>query len=68
MRGSRSPSGESEITLLTTGDIVAIRQLKGSDLPGYDDAVERAIRHAAPFPLKRDVDVDVTVIIRLRPI
>lgn len=59
---------EFELALLTTGEIVAIRRLKDSDLPGYDDAVERAIRHAAPFPLKRDVNVNRTVIIRLLPI
>ncbi len=57
-----------EVDLLPTGEILAVKLLKPSGLPGYDAAVERAIRHTDPFPRKRDGTVDRTVIIRFRPV
>lgn len=57
-----------QVELLPTGEILAVRRLKASGLPGYDEAVERAIRRTDPFPRKRDGSVDRTVIIRFRPI
>jgi len=39
-----------------------------SGLPGYDEAVERAIRRTDPFPRRRDGTVERTVIIRFRPV
>lgn len=59
---------EFQVDLLPTGEIMAVRKLKASGLPGYDEAVERAIRRTDPFPRKRDGSVDRTVIIRFRPV
>ena len=59
---------EFQVDLLPTGEILAVRKLKASGLPGYDEAVERAIRRTDPFPRKRDGTVDRTVIIRFRPV
>ena len=57
-----------QVDLLPTGEILAVRRLKASGLPGYDEAVERAIRRTDPFPRKRDGTVDRTVIIDFRPV
>jgi colicin import membrane protein len=57
-----------QVDLLPTGEILAVRLLKPSGLPGYDAAVERAIRRTDPFPRKRDGTVESTVIIRFRPV
>jgi len=59
---------EFQVDLLPTGEILAVRKLKASGLPGYDEAVERAIRRTDPFPRKRDGTVERTVIIRFRPV
>ena len=57
-----------EVDLLPTGEILAVRLVKPSGLPGYDAAVERAIRRTDPFPRKADGSVDRTVPIRFRPV
>jgi colicin import membrane protein len=57
-----------QVDLLPTGEILAVKKLKASGLPGFDEAVERAIRRTDPFPRKRDGTVDRTVIIRFRPV
>ncbi len=57
-----------QVDLLPTGEILAVRLLKPSGLPGYDAAVERAIRRTDPFPRKRDGTMERTVIIRFRPV
>lgn len=57
-----------QVDLLPTGEILSVKRLKASGLPGYDDAVERAIRRTDPFPRKRDGSVDRSVIIRFRPV
>jgi colicin import membrane protein len=59
---------EFQVDLLPTGEILAVKKLKASGLPGYDEAVERAIRRTDPFPRKRDGTVERTVIIRFRPV
>ena len=57
-----------QVDLMPTGEILAVRRLKASGLPGYDEAVERAIRRTDPFPRKRDGTIERTVIIRFRPV
>ncbi len=57
-----------QVDLLPTGEILTVRRLRASGLPGYDEAVERAIRRTDPFPRKRDGTVERTVIIRFRPV
>jgi colicin import membrane protein len=65
-----SPSiyADFEVDLLPTGEILAVRLVKPSGLPGYDAAVERAIRRTDPFPRKPDGTVDRTVSMRFRPV
>jgi colicin import membrane protein len=63
-----SVHAEFQVDLLPTGEILAVKKLKASGLPGYDEAVERAIRRTDPFPRKRDGTVERTVIIRFRPV
>jgi colicin import membrane protein len=65
-----SPSvyADFEVDLLPTGEILAVRLTRPSGLPGYDAAVERAIRRTDPFPRKPDGSVDRTVPMRFRPV
>jgi colicin import membrane protein len=65
---SASVQAVFQVDLLPTGEILAVRKLKASGLPGYDEAVERAIRRTDPFPRKRDGTVDRSVIIEFRPV
>ncbi|MCS7100721.1 MAG: TonB C-terminal domain-containing protein [Burkholderiaceae bacterium] len=57
-----------QVELLPSGEVAAIRFLKPSGLPGYDEAVERAIRRTDPFPRKPDGTIDRTIVIRFRPV
>jgi colicin import membrane protein len=57
-----------QVDLLPTGEILGVKLLKPSGLPGYDAAVERAIRRTDPFPRKSDGSVDRTVTITFRPV
>jgi len=57
-----------QVDLLPTGEILAVKVLKPSGLPGYDAAVERAIRRTDPFPRKRDGTIDRTITIDFYPV
>jgi colicin import membrane protein len=57
-----------EVDLLPTGEILAVRLIKPSGLPGYDAAVERAIRRTDPFPRKPDGSVERTMRLTFRPV
>jgi len=57
-----------DVDLLPTGEILRVRLIKSSGLPGYDAAVERAIRRTDPFPRKADGTVDRTVPLRFFPV
>lgn len=65
-----SPSihADFEVDLLPTGEILAVRLIKPSGLPGYDAAVERAIRRTDPFPRKPDGTVERTIRLTFRPV
>src|SRR5690606_14234391 len=45
-----NPAVEYTVELLPDGSVRSIRKLKSSQLPGFDEAVERAIRRSEPFP------------------
>src|SRR5690606_26263470 len=45
-----NPAVEYTVELLPDGSVRSIRKLKPSGLPGFDEAVERAIRRSEPFP------------------
>jgi colicin import membrane protein len=63
-----SVHADFEVDLLPTGEILAVRLIRPSGLPGYDAAVERAIRRTDPFPRKPDGTVDRTIRLTFRPI
>ncbi|MFO0152633.1 MAG: energy transducer TonB [Burkholderiales bacterium] len=45
-----NPSVEYVVELDPTGAVLSLRKLRPSGLPGFDEAVERAIRKSEPFP------------------
>jgi colicin import membrane protein len=45
-----NPAVEFEVDLLPDGSIAGMRKLKASGLPGWDEAVARAIEKSQPFP------------------
>lgn len=45
-----NPAVEFEVDLLPDGSIAGMRKLKSSGLPGWDEAVARAIERSKPFP------------------
>ncbi len=47
---TNNPAVEYEVDLLPDGSIAGIRKLKPSGLPGWDEAVLRAIQKSQPFP------------------
>lgn len=49
-----NPDAVFDVAILPSGDVVTIRKIKSSGNSAYDDAVERAIRAAAPLPLPKD--------------
>ncbi len=47
---SGNPPVVYHVTLDPTGDVLDLRKTQSSGVPGFDEAVERAIRKSAPFP------------------
>jgi colicin import membrane protein len=45
-----NPAVEYLVELFPGGSVRSIKKLKSSGLPGFDEAVERAIRSSDPFP------------------
>ncbi|EGF32833.1 putative tolA (transport transmembrane-like protein) [Oxalobacteraceae bacterium IMCC9480] len=45
-----NPSVEYAVELLPDGTVRGIRKLKTSGIPGFDEAVRRAIEKSQPFP------------------
>ena len=59
---------EFRVDLLPTGEQAGPPQLvKGSGLPGYDDAAERAIIRCDPFPRDQDGTVPRSLSLKLHP-
>jgi colicin import membrane protein len=57
-----------QIDQLPTGEVVRVRLVRSSGMPGYDAAVERAINRASPLPRKPDGTVSPTMTIDFRPV
>jgi len=49
-----NPEAIFDVTLLPTGEVLNVRKTKSSGHPGYDDAVERAIKKSDPLPQPDD--------------
>ena len=47
---ANNPAVEYSVDLLPDGSVRSIRKLKSSGMPGFDDAVKRAIEKSQPFP------------------
>ena len=47
---ANNPAVEYVVDLLPDGSVRSIRKVKGSGVPGFDDAVKRAIEKSQPFP------------------
>lgn len=45
-----NPAAEFEVELLPDGSIRGLSKVKSSGVPGFDEAVQRAISKSAPFP------------------
>lgn len=45
-----NPAVEYEVKLLPDGSVAGIRKIKSSGVPGFDEAVSRAIDRAQPYP------------------
>lgn len=45
-----NPAAEFSVDLLPDGSVRSIRKVKSSSVPGFDDAVKRAIEKSQPFP------------------
>jgi colicin import membrane protein len=49
-----NPEAIFDVSLLPTGEVLAVRKWKSSGHFGYDDAVERAIMKSSPLPKPDD--------------
>jgi colicin import membrane protein len=47
---ANNPAVEYAVDLLPDGSVRSIRKIKGSGVPGFDEAVRRAIEKSQPFP------------------
>jgi colicin import membrane protein len=45
-----NPAVEYEVNLLPDGSVAGIRRIKSSGMPGFDEAVRRAIEKSQPYP------------------
>jgi colicin import membrane protein len=45
-----NPTAQFQVQLLPDGSIASIRKLKSSGVPGFDEAVQRAIEKSQPYP------------------
>jgi len=59
---------EFELDLLPTGEQVAVRLTRASQLPGFDAAAERAIRRCNPIPRRTDGTVLRRFVLVVRPV
>jgi colicin import membrane protein len=62
-----NPAVEFEVKLLPDGSIAGIRKLKSSGVPGFDEAVSRAIEKSQPYPKDKNGSVPSSFIGVHRP-
>lgn len=62
-----NPAVEFEIRLLPDGSIAGVRKLKSSGVPGFDEAVARAIDKSQPFPKDKNGTVPSSLISTHKP-
>ncbi len=54
---ANNPAVEYTVELLPDGSVRSIKKLRPSGLPGFDEAVERAIRRSEPYPADKSGSV-----------
>lgn len=60
------PAVEFRIEQLPTGEIISVRKTKGSGIPAFDEAIERAINNSSPLPKKKDGTVERSLLISFK--
>ncbi|RJG22393.1 cell envelope integrity protein TolA [Massilia cavernae] len=53
-----NPRAVFKVDQLPTGEILSVRKVKSSGVPGFDDAVEKGIIKSSPLPKKKDGTVE----------
>jgi colicin import membrane protein len=56
-----NPRAVFKIEELPTGEIISVKMIKSSGVPGFDDAVEKGIIKSSPLPKKKDGTVERTL-------
>jgi colicin import membrane protein len=56
-----NPRAVFRIEELPTGEIISVKMVKSSGVPGFDDAVEKGILKSSPLPKKKDGTVERTL-------
>ena len=64
---SGNPEAQYKVDLLPDGSIAGISKLKSSGVPGFDEAVQRAIEKAQPYPKDKAGSVPSSFIGSHRP-
>lgn len=62
-----NPPVEYEVNLLPDGSIAGIKKIKSSGMPGFDEAVRRAIEKSQPYPRDKSGSVPSSFIGSHRP-
>lgn len=62
-----NPAVEYDVQLLPDGSLRGMRKLRSSGVPGFDEAVARAIDRSQPFPPNRDGSVPSSFTVLHRP-
>ncbi len=62
-----NPSVEYAVDLLPDGSVRGIRKLKTSGIPGFDEAVRRAIEKSQPFPADKSGTVPSGITVAHKP-
>lgn len=62
-----NPAVEYDVELLPDGSLRGLRKTKSSNVPGFDEAVKRAIEKSQPFPADTDGKVPSSFIVSHKP-
>jgi len=62
-----NPPVDYQVDLLPDGSVRSLRKLRSSGVPGFDEAVRRAIERSQPFPADRSGKVPASITVSHRP-
>lgn len=66
-RSNTNPEAVVQVDQLPTGEVVAVRLIRASGTPAWDEAVQRAIWAASPLPKRKDGTVARMLELSFRP-